>query len=259
MEEQLTKFASGTPNMRIAAVDPAALEGHPKRDALMPLGCCADGDATMGTCNNAGKGRDFLLRSCSCDFSHRIGYALIADEPDDQGFYLLLEDDVQFEGGPDWAKNIESTIKEAPPDWDMLRLGTWGSKDSAFAVDGHPRWHRSSRRGANGENWSAGWQGYFGAHAIVLTPPKARSLVSRCAKRHGDFADFFTADRDEFHSYALSESIICVADPEFELGSSRLDGTPNSKASNSAMLSLNNNNNNKPPKLPRRGTSKTIS
>lgn len=220
MEEQLAKHAFDIKQVRIPAVDSEHFEGSVERSRLMPQGCCLDSDKVK--CNQPNK--DSALRSCCCDLSHRIGYEHIANEQGDpNAFYLLLEDDVRFEES--WLDDAETALADVPSDWDLLRLGFWGDKSDDFVVKDHKRWHLASRIKPDG--WTdEHWSGYYGAHAVVLTPAKARALLdNRIIAEPGDFADKFTGFRNtEFHSYALESRPV---KNQGNLGSSRLNEGPN--------------------------------
>jgi FkbM family methyltransferase len=58
-----------------------------------------------------------------CSLSHLELWQQLANEPDENARYLILEDDVKLE--PDWRKNLEQVFLrgDLPDEWDVLYLG----------------------------------------------------------------------------------------------------------------------------------------
>merc|ERR1711998_285500 len=99
-----------------------------------------------------------------------------------------------------------------------LRLGWWGDVNKADMVADNPNWSLANRTSKG--TWPQ-FKGYYGAHAIVLTPEKAKKLVDAARKTPGDFADRFTQNTDELRSYVVGTPIVALED---SFGSTRFDG-----------------------------------
>merc|ERR1719446_937261 len=130
--------------------------------------------------------------------------------------YLILEDDVKMQTG--WLRQARKALEDVPDDWGMLRLGMWGDTNPDDVVKEHSTWFAANRKSAG--DWPV-FKGYFGAHAIVLTPEKARQLMSVVKEHHGDYADRFTASTDRIKSYVSTANVVAQ---DTKLGSSRYDG-----------------------------------
>lgn len=219
--ENMEKALSGvdrqaTRIVRLQAVNADEVEQDPEFDRLMPKGCCTN--MAVHECIVAKLSYGQGMRSCACDFMHRKAYHRIAESPD--GFYLVLEDDISFTSS-DWESKAMAYLATAPPDWDMLRIGYWGDTHPDDRVSSSPGWLRAFRdRGKYPK-----YQGYYGAHAVVLTPGRAKKLVELMTIYYGDFADHFTKDANfgdaTIHSYV---SIVSLVGTAGKFGSTRTDG-----------------------------------
>lgn len=225
MEDELRKHAANVPVERIPGPDPSTMRGLENYQRLMPRGCCADKSSDT-KCHNENADEQFKLRSCACDLAHRIGYEMIASQQDD-GYYLLLEDDVAFSGSS-WLSDAKMSLQHAPPNWDILRLGFWGDSSDSHKIPGHQQWYESERVDTNGQGWP-NFKGYYGAHAIVMTPFTAQKFLTKhVVSAAGDYADAFTGNAPGLKSYVSVKNLIVPAPKEKkDLGSSRADGTIN--------------------------------
>lgn len=216
MYQELNAMDPIIPFKRIPAVKPKNLNNREliDFDLVAYKGCCVS--YGRKSCPTTLANLEMQLRSCSCDFAHRRAYQEIANSAD--GLYLVVEDDVYFQ--PGWQQKFSEAYAQAPDDWNILRLGFWGDSNEADRVN-NGSWFRSDRY--SGGDWPD-FKGYFGAHAIVLTPQKAQNLLSAIQYEPLSYADNVTASGQingyQINSYVLAECLVCVG-PESELPSSR--------------------------------------
>jgi hypothetical protein len=140
----------------------------------------------------------------------------VAEQQDDDGLFLIVEDDIYKKGDSkdDWVSIAIGCIKKAPEGWVMLRIGSTykgGDEDLVSGPDSTSAcaWlsvgqkHKKSK--ATGSKVR-----YNGAHAIVLTPEKARKVLQHIVPHSLSWADSWTGDSPDGHikSYVLKHDLI---------------------------------------------------
>ncbi len=161
--------------------------------------------------------------SCASDFVHRRAYALVAKQQDDEGLYLVTEDDVDTKGGSenDWVRIAIRCIKKAPEDWVMLRIGSTfkgGDEDLVSGADSTSAcgWLSVGQKQKKSRPTGSKVR-YNGAHAIVLTPARARKVLQHIVPHSLSWADSWTGDSPDGHikSYVLKYDLIRQNQKEF--------------------------------------------
>lgn len=214
--EQLRMYAANLEHVRVQGISTDDLQNHPDyvSDKLSTKCCAADRSC------EAMFDKDIRnWRSCCCDFSHRKAYEQIAQQ--DDGLYLVIEDDVEFE--PEWQSKLREAWAKVPADWDVLRLGFWGDMHPDDRTNDGP-WLKARR---DHGKWPE-FKGYYGAHAVLLTPGKARSLLEKIKGAPLDYADRFTKQTKQLNNYVLDNCIVCVVTDESNMptgSSSRMEAS----------------------------------
>lgn len=118
--------------------------------------------------------------------------------------YLILEDDAQFM--PAWEHRLRSVMCEVPEDWDVLRLGTWGSKRRQdYVTQRVARAKGPFKEKIKGKNNIF----YAGMHAVVVRPRTLPRLVDYMRSRLiTDIDEMVTSD--QINSYVLVDPLIVV-------------------------------------------------
>lgn len=75
--------------------------------------------------DNPGSGFNIGQRCVGCWLSHRTLWAALMLLPED--YFLVLEDDAKFSEG--WSLRLEKALIHAPPDWDMIYVGSCCTSD----------------------------------------------------------------------------------------------------------------------------------
>ena len=148
--------------------------------------------------------------SFTSDFVHRRAYARIALEAGDD-FYLIMEDDVKLSerfNGTDWLHWVGECLQQAPPDWGILRLGASYPGGEEDQVGDTPWLHVGNKVEKSVKTHKK--VRYNGAHAIVLTPARARKLLGYIREHALSWADSWTGDSmdGKIKSYVLAEAVL---------------------------------------------------
>jgi len=123
---------------------------------------------------------------------HRLPKTLPSGGEDDDAWFLILEDDVEF--CPQWLHRLEKEIHEAPADADMLKLsyfGHWREEDAPAANASSPFLEARSTMDAGGVSWNCvrdlttgkGWASmpctgfYAGNQAYLLRRRGAQKIL----------------------------------------------------------------------------------
>ena len=156
-----------------------------------------------------------FVASCASDLVHRRAYSMVAKQQDD-GLYLITEDDVGKKRGlkGDWVSIAMRCITTAPEDWVILRIGSsfkGGDEDLVTGADSTSdcAWLSVGQKFQKSDATGTKVR-YNGAHAIVLTPERARRVLQHIAPHSLSWADSWTGDSPDgrIKSYVLKQDLV---------------------------------------------------